>query len=144
MCIGWCSSQKVTVLLSLVAINIAVIEVFLVVEEQGFRCPCLDPPLHFIYKVHGMPCSRTQKFRTQRQQFFCMSNEGLLRVLTYVYENNSWKLHQKLLLVRPETPTRRKRRRRIKKHGSCKAFCITRKRNKVEHIQSSKSNLVIN
>ena len=34
---------------------------FAVVEEQDSR---LDPPLLFISKVYGMPCSHTQNFRT--------------------------------------------------------------------------------
>ena len=66
MFMGRGSSQQSTVLLSLVAINITVMEMFSVVEEQGFRCPCLNLLLLFISKVHEMPCSRTQNFRTQR------------------------------------------------------------------------------
>ena len=37
---------------------------FAVVEEQDSTCPRLDPPLLFISKAHGMPCSHIQNFRT--------------------------------------------------------------------------------
>ena len=38
--------------------------VFVVAEGQDSTCACLDPPLLFIYKVHGMPCSHTRNVRT--------------------------------------------------------------------------------
>ena len=34
----------------------------LVVEEQDYACSCLNPPLLFIYKAHGMLTSHTQNF----------------------------------------------------------------------------------
>ena len=37
---------------------------FAVVEGQDFIYPRLDPPLLFISKSHGMPCSHTRDFRT--------------------------------------------------------------------------------
>ena len=37
---------------------------FVAVEQQDPTCPGLDPPLPFISKVHGMPCSHTRNFRT--------------------------------------------------------------------------------
>ena len=38
---------------------------FVVVEGQDFTCPRLDPPLLFISKTHGMPCSHIRNFRRQ-------------------------------------------------------------------------------
>ena len=35
---------------------------FLVVEVQDSSCRCFNPPLVFIFKVHGMPCSH-RKFQ---------------------------------------------------------------------------------
>ena len=37
--------------------------IFVVVEEQDSTCPRLDPPLLFISKAHGMPCSYMQNVR---------------------------------------------------------------------------------
>ena len=40
---------------------------FLVVQVQDSKCPRFNPPLLFIFKAHGMPCSLTQNFRTYIQ-----------------------------------------------------------------------------
>ena len=45
------------------------------VEGEDSTCPRLDPPLLYISKAHGMPCSRTGNFRTLTQQFEDMSND---------------------------------------------------------------------
>ena len=37
---------------------------FPVVEEQDSTFPRLNPPSLFLSKVHGMPCSHAQNFRT--------------------------------------------------------------------------------
>ena len=37
---------------------------FVVVEGQDSTCPRLDPPLLFISKAYGMPCSHILDFRT--------------------------------------------------------------------------------
>ena len=42
-------------------------KIFLVVEGQVFTSPCFSPPLLFISKANGMPCSCTQNFRTYAQ-----------------------------------------------------------------------------
>ena len=39
--------------------------IFVAVEGQDFTCPRLDPPLLFISKTHGMPCSHIRNFRRQ-------------------------------------------------------------------------------
>ena len=38
-------------------------DMFLVVKEQDFTCPCFNPPLLFIFKARGIPCSNTWNFR---------------------------------------------------------------------------------
>ena len=42
-------------------------KIFLVVEGQVFTSPSFSPPLLFISKANGMPCSYTQNFRTYAQ-----------------------------------------------------------------------------
>ena len=38
--------------------------IFLVVERQDSTCPCLNPPLLFISKAHGVSYSHPQSLRT--------------------------------------------------------------------------------
>ena len=115
---------------------------FLMVEEQGSRCPCLNPPLLFISKVHRMPCSHTkfQDIDTIICLYVLMKD-----LLGYSSTSTTTTDATIFLLGHLESPTRGKKRKRIKNNnGNCKAFCITRKRSKVERIHSAKINLVIN
>ena len=97
-------------------------KIFLVVEGQVFTSPCFSPPLLFISKANGMPCSCTQNFRTYAQWLAGVINEGYPIMVRYVYKINWRKLLKKLLIVCPENWMRRKRKK--KTNGNCKAFCV--------------------
>ena len=40
---------------------------FVVAKGQDSTCPRLDRPILFISKVHGVPCSHIQNFKTETQ-----------------------------------------------------------------------------
>ena len=86
-------------------------KIFLVVEGQVFTSPCFSPPLLFISKANGMPCSCTQNFRTYAQWLAGVINEGYPIMVRYVYKINWRKLLKKLLIVCPENWMRRKKKK---------------------------------
>ena len=128
---GGSRSWLVTTLPSLVARGIMVREtqLFLVVEGQDSTCSRLNPSLMFISKAHDMSCSHIRKFKVEialTKIYISVSSESSLILITGVLGNDLRNKEKKLLPVYSKTPTGRKRK---KKYGYCKAFCIIRKRN---------------
>ena len=76
-------------------------DVFLVVQAKDSTCPCLNPPLLFISKAHDIPCSLAG-----------VSNEGYPILITHASLTTDGNYIKKFLPVRPETVTRRERRRK--------------------------------
>ena len=65
---------------------------FLMLEDQGSRCSCLNPPLLIIYEAHGMLYSDTRNFtitRRLKKIFASVSNE-ICSVLVTRFLVNKW------------------------------------------------------
>ena len=97
-------------------------KIFLVVEGQVFTSPRFTPPLLFISKANGMPCSCTQNFRTYAQWLAGVINEGYPIMVRYIYKIKWRKLLKKLLIVCPENWMRRKKKK--KRMATAKLFAF--------------------